>query len=54
MQKGGVGSHWTFAKAGEPIMLNFQNRNGYIPNYQARQLALMINKYGEDDEALSH
>lgn len=54
VMKGGAGSHCTFAKADEPMLLNFQNRNSYIPNYQARQLALMINKYGEDDEALPH
>ncbi len=54
MQKGGAGSHCTFAKADEPMLLNFQNRNGFIPNYQARQLALMINKYGENNDTLSH
>jgi hypothetical protein len=54
MQKGGAGSHCTFAKADEPILLNFQNRNGFIPSYQARQLALMIDKYGDADETLPH
>jgi hypothetical protein len=28
------------------MQLNFQNRDGYIPLYQARQLARMIDKYG--------
>jgi hypothetical protein len=28
------------------MQLNFQNRNGYVPPYQARQLLRMINKYG--------
>lgn len=54
MKKGGAGSHYTFAKADEPVLLNFQNRNGFIPSYQARQLALMIDKYGDANETLSH
>ncbi len=54
VQKGGAGSHCTFAKADEPVLLNFQNRNGFIPSYQARQLALMIDKYGENNETLPH
>lgn len=54
LQKGGAGSHCTFTKVNEPTLLNFQNRNGFIPSYQARQLALMINKYGDDNEALPH
>jgi hypothetical protein len=29
---------------GEPIQLNFQNRNGYILPYQAQQLITMIEK----------
>lgn len=45
--KGGKGSHRTFARTGEPIGLNFQNRDGYIPPYQARQLLAMMDKYGE-------
>jgi predicted RNA binding protein YcfA (HicA-like mRNA interferase family) len=53
MHKGGAGSHVTFAKAAEPVLLNFQNRNGFIPNYQARQLAMMIDKYGENNDTLS-
>jgi hypothetical protein len=54
IQKGGAGSHRTFTKVAEPVLLNFQNRNGFIPTYQARQLVLMIDKYGDDDETLSH
>jgi hypothetical protein len=29
------------------MQLNFQNRNGFILPDQARQLATMLNKYGE-------
>jgi hypothetical protein len=47
IHKGGKGSHTAFAKTGEPVGLNFQNRQGLIPPYQARQLILMIEKYGE-------
>lgn len=54
MKKGGAGSHCTFVKPGELRLLNFQNRNGFIPSYQAKQLAQMIDKYGEPDEPLSH
>lgn len=45
--KGGKGSHRAFARTGEPVGLNFQNRNGCIPPYQARQLLAMMDKYGE-------
>jgi hypothetical protein len=48
IHKGGAGSHRAFARAGEPILLNFQNRDGYVPPYQARQLIAMIEKYGEE------
>jgi hypothetical protein len=27
------------------MILNFQNRNGYVPPYQARQLIEMLDKY---------
>lgn len=47
IHKGGQGSHRAFGKDGEPIMLNFQNRNGYIPPYQAKQLIEMIEKYAK-------
>jgi hypothetical protein len=45
--KGGAGSHVAFLRPGEPVGLNFQNRRGFIPPYQARQLIAMIEKYGE-------
>ena len=45
VRSGGKGSHTVFAKTGEPTILNFQNRNGYIPPYQARQLIEMLDKY---------
>jgi hypothetical protein len=48
VHKGGAGSHRAFARPGEPTLLNFQNRDGRIPPYQARQLAAMIEKYGEN------
>ncbi|MDS4060342.1 MAG: type II toxin-antitoxin system HicA family toxin [Candidatus Contendobacter sp.] len=44
---GGQGSHRVFKRPGEPIQLNFQNCNGVIPPYQARQLIAMLDKYGE-------
>ena len=34
-----------YARAGNATILNFQNRNGRIPPYQARQLIEMLNKY---------
>lgn len=45
--KGGAGSHRAFARTGEPSLLNFQNRQGKIAPYQARQLIAMIEKYGD-------
>jgi hypothetical protein len=45
VRAGGKGSHTVYAKMGEPTILNFQNRNGYIPPYQARQLIEMLDKY---------
>ena len=47
---GGKGSHRAFARVGEPAGLNFQNRDGFVPPYQARQLIEMIRKYGGADE----
>jgi hypothetical protein len=44
-RKGGAGSHCTFVRADEPALLNFQNRKGSIPPYQAHQLIAMIEKY---------
>ena len=46
--KGGKGSHRAFARTGEPELLNFQDRGGYIPPYQARQLGRMIERYGDE------
>lgn len=46
--KGGQGSHRAFARPGEPELLNFQDRGGYIAPYQARQLIRMIERYSDD------
>jgi len=46
---GGAGSHRAFVRVGEPMGLNFQNRGGFIPPYQARQLIAMIEKYGDTE-----
>jgi hypothetical protein len=46
VHEAGAGSHRVFKRKGEPVQLNFQDRDGYIPPYQARQLARMIEKYG--------
>jgi hypothetical protein len=43
--KGGQGSHRVFGREDETKLLNFQNRDGLIPSYQARQLIEMIDKY---------
>ena len=43
--KGGKGSHHAYQRPGEPIGLNFQNHQGKIKPYQARQLIAMIEKY---------
>jgi hypothetical protein len=45
-RKGGRGSHCTYGRPDEPLLLNFQSRNGYIKLYQARQLLAMVDKYG--------
>jgi hypothetical protein len=42
---GGKGSHNAFARSGELQQLNFQNRKGKIPAYQAEQLGQMIRRY---------
>jgi hypothetical protein len=47
--KGGKGSHRAFARPGEPDLLVFQDRGGFVPPYQGRQLAKMIEKYGDED-----
>jgi hypothetical protein len=46
--EGGTGAHRVFKPEGEPVQLNFQNRDGYVPPYQARQLVRMIEKYGSE------
>jgi hypothetical protein len=43
--KGQKGSHAAYSKPGETDLLNFQNRNGVIKPYQAKQLQKMIEKY---------
>ena len=43
--QGGKGSHRTYGRTDEPLLLNFQNRDGYILPYQAKQLLEMVNKY---------
>jgi hypothetical protein len=45
-RKGGKGSHCTYGRASEPLMLNFQNCGGYIKPYQAKQLDELVKKYG--------
>jgi len=50
VNSGGSGSHRAFSKPGEPEALNFQNRSGKIPAYQARQLIAMILRYRDDNE----
>jgi hypothetical protein len=47
--KGRDGSHNAYSRPGEPEGLNFQNWNGNIPPYQARQLIAMIDKYYEEE-----
>lgn len=47
VHSGGSGSHRAFVRADEPVGLNFQNRDGFLPPYQARQLGAMIEKYGD-------
>jgi hypothetical protein len=43
--KGGKGSHTVYARPGEQVLLNFQDVNGRIPTYQAKQLIEMIGVY---------
>jgi hypothetical protein len=44
-RQGGKGSHRTYGKMGELLLLNFQNRGGYILPYQVKQLLDMVDKY---------
>lgn len=50
--KGGQGSHRAFARPDESELLNFQNRGGQIPPYQARQLIRMIERYGKEADEI--
>jgi hypothetical protein len=44
--RGQAGSHHGFSRTGEPVGLNFQEvGGGKIPEYQAKQLIRMIDKY---------
>ena len=46
LEKGGKGAHHAFARSGETMILNFQDRgDGRIPTYQAKQLIVMLDKY---------
>ncbi|MHB8368681.1 MAG: type II toxin-antitoxin system HicA family toxin [Leptospirales bacterium] len=45
-KKGGKGSHVVFGRNDTKDILNFQNHDGKIPAYQARQLIKMIEKFG--------
>lgn len=48
-RKAGEGSHRVYGRVDEPTILNFQNRQGLIAEYQAKQLIAMMDKY-EDAE----
>ena len=48
VHKGGKGSHGAFSRPGERVALNFQNRDGRIKPYQARQLIAMMDKYEKE------
>lgn len=43
-------SHAAFSRPGEQTLLNFQDRDGKIPPYQARQLTVMIDRYDDGGE----
>lgn len=49
-RKGGKGAHYAYHRPGEPAGLNFQNRNGQIAPYQARQLLEMVDKYWDSGD----
>lgn len=53
VHQSGRGSHRVFKRPGEPVQLNFQDRQGRIPPYQARQLIAMIDKYAGADNEVS-
>ncbi len=46
--KGGEGSHRVYAKENEPVILNFQNRQALLAEYQAKQLIALLDKYREE------
>ncbi len=46
--KSGKGSHRVYGREDEPLLLNFQNRDGLVKPYQAKQLIAMIEKYGNE------
>jgi len=52
IRRGGQGSHCTYGREDEPLLLNFQDQAGYIKPYQARQLIAMMEKYADDSAAL--
>ena len=52
--KGGQGSHRAFGRLDELDLLNFQDRGGLIPPYQARQLIKMMDKYGGQNDEISN
>ena len=49
IRRGGEGSHRVYTRDGEPMILNFQNRQGLIAEYQAKQLIVMLDKYEESE-----
>jgi len=44
--RGQSGSHKTYARPNESLLLNFQNVQGKAKPYQVRQLIEMMDKYG--------
>ncbi len=44
--RGQSGSHRTYARPDEPVLLNFQDIKGKAKPYQVRQLIEMMDKYG--------
>jgi len=47
-RKGSGSSHEAYSKTGEALGLNFQDRDGSIPTYQARQLIDALDKFEEE------
>jgi len=44
--RGQSGSHRTYAREGEPVLLNFHNVKGKAKPCQVKQLIEMMDKYG--------